>query len=49
MSPWPQIQGPKTTRHLGKLRALARGDVSPPARAYSTCMVLRGEDAGQTS
>jgi len=26
----PQIQAPKTTRHIDQLRALVRGEVSPP-------------------
>jgi uncharacterized protein (TIGR00369 family) len=33
MTTSPQIQRPKTTKHLEQLRALARGDVSPPAIA----------------
>jgi uncharacterized protein (TIGR00369 family) len=33
MTTSPQIQGPTTTKHLEQLRALARGDVPPPAIA----------------
>ncbi len=48
MSPWPQIQGPKTTRHLGQLRALAgamsRHPLAHTARAWSFEGKTRGGD-----
>ncbi len=48
MSPWPQIQGPKTTRHLGQLRALSgamsRHPLAHTARAWSFEGKTRGGD-----
>jgi uncharacterized protein (TIGR00369 family) len=42
------IQGPKTTRHLEQLRAMARGELEPPAIATLIGFKLISIDLGQS-
>jgi uncharacterized protein (TIGR00369 family) len=46
MSAMRQLQGPRTTKHLEELRALARGEAEPPPIAKLIGFVLRSIDLG---